>query len=143
MTKTDIHIETIFHAAIDKVWEAWTDANAMTWFGSDADGQVLKARIDARPGGSFEITFQNSDKTEHTCYGVYEDVRQPNKLSFSWKWKSEPGVRSFVTVLLSSAGKDTTKMNFSHVDVGNASAHDYKKGWQSTFLKLNRILSLS
>ena len=143
MSKADIHIEIILHAPIDKVWEAWTDANAMTWFGSDADGQVMKARMDARPGGSFEITFQNSDKTEYTCYGVYEDVRQPNLLSFSWNWKNEPGVRSFVTVLLSPSGKENTKMQFSHVDVGNASAHDYKKGWQATFLKLDRALSAS
>jgi uncharacterized protein YndB with AHSA1/START domain len=140
MNKADIHIETILNATIDKVWEAWTDADAMTWFGADADGQVLKARIDARPGGSFEITFQNSDKAEHTCYGVYEDVQQPNKLSFSWEWKSEPGVRSFVTVLLSSAGKDNTKMIFLHADVGDASAHDYQIGWQGAFLKLNQRL---
>jgi uncharacterized protein YndB with AHSA1/START domain len=141
MHGTALHIETTLHATIDKVWKAWTDASAMTWFGSDADGQVMKARIDARPGGSFEITFQNSDKTEYTCFGIYEDVRQPNRLSFSWEWKNEPGVRSFVTVLLSSVGKDNTRMNFSHAGVGDTSAHDYQKGWQATFLKLDRALS--
>lgn len=141
MDKAAIHIETILHAPIDKVWQAWTDASAMTWFGSDPNGLVLKAFIDARPDGSFEITFQDSDKTEYTCFGIYQDVRPPNKLSFSWEWKNEPGVRSFVTVLLSSAGKNNTNMSFSHADVGSMSAHDYQKGWQATFLKLDRALS--
>jgi uncharacterized protein YndB with AHSA1/START domain len=141
MSKDVIHIEITLHANIDKVWQAWTDADTMTWFGSDANGQVLKAMIDARPGGSYEITFQDSTKAEYTCYGVYEEVQQPNKLSFSWEWKNEPGVRSFVTVLLSSDGNNETKMNFSHSDVGYTSAHDYQKGWEATFLKLNRVLS--
>jgi len=26
-----IHVETILNAPIDKVWQAWTDAGAMTW----------------------------------------------------------------------------------------------------------------
>jgi uncharacterized protein YndB with AHSA1/START domain len=112
----------------------------MSWFGSDPHGQVIEARMDARPGGLFEITFQNSDKTEFTCFGVYEDVRQPNNLSFSWEWKNEPGVRSQVTVLLSPDGKGNTKMTFTHAGVGDASMHDYQKGWQSTFLKLDRVL---
>jgi hypothetical protein len=51
MNKSDIEIETIRHARIDKVWRDWTDA---------------------RLRGSFEISFENSDKTEHTCFGVYE-----------------------------------------------------------------------
>jgi uncharacterized protein YndB with AHSA1/START domain len=140
MNKADIRIETILHAPIDKVWQAWTDANAMTWFGSDINGQVLKAYIDARPGGRFEITFQNSDKTEFTCFGLYEEVIPLNKLSFSWEWKNEPGVRSFVTVLLSSADKQNTKLNFSHDGVGDKSVHNYQKGWQATFLKLDRTL---
>ena len=140
MSKDTIHIETIIHASIEKVWQAWTDSEAMTWFGSDPNGQVVKASIDARPGGNFEITFQNSDKTEFTCFGIYEDVRPPNHLSFSWEWKNEPGVRSFVTLLLSSEGNDNTKMNFSHANVGDKSAHDYEIGWQSTFLKLDRAL---
>ncbi len=43
MNNAPIQIEAIPDASIDKVWQAWTDAGAMTWFGSDANGQVLKA----------------------------------------------------------------------------------------------------
>ena len=40
MNTDTIHIETILHASIDNVWRAWTDADAMTWFGSDPNGRV-------------------------------------------------------------------------------------------------------
>lgn len=33
-----------------------------------------------------------------------------------------------------------TKMNFSHANVSDKSVHDYQKGWQATFLKLDRAL---
>ena len=92
------------------------------------------------PGGSFEITFQDSNGTEHTCCGVYKDVEPHNKLSFTWQWKNEPGVHSFVTVLLTSVD-GITLMQFEHANVGFASAHNYAKGWKSTFEKLDRALA--
>ena len=61
-----------------------------------------------------------------------------NQLS-AWTWKSEPGVESFVTVLLSPEG-NATQMNFEHANLGSASEHDYLQGWNSTFLKLDRLL---
>ena len=59
-------------------------------------------QLGLRRGGSFEVSFMDSDGTEHTCSGVYADVQPETKLSFSWRWKSEPGVETFVSVLRSS-----------------------------------------
>lgn len=67
---TSIFIEKVFKSSIEKIWEAWTNPNLiMNWFGSDPKGKGLKAELDVRPGGYFEITFQDSDRTEHTCSG--------------------------------------------------------------------------
>jgi uncharacterized protein YndB with AHSA1/START domain len=99
--KIDIKID----APIEKVWEAWTNPYIiLNWFGSDPNGQVLKARLDVYPGGNFEIAFRDSDLTEHVCYGVYSDVKEFTKLSFSWRWKSEPGTESFVKISLKPEG---------------------------------------
>jgi uncharacterized protein YndB with AHSA1/START domain len=58
--------------------------NELVW--SDPKGKGLKAELDVRPGGYFEITFQDSDRTEHTCSGFYDEVRVLSKLTFSWQW---------------------------------------------------------
>lgn len=127
INKDTVLIETTIHAPIEKVWAAWTDQNIIQhWFGSDPNGEVLHAKLDVRPGGSFEVTFKDPDQTEHTCYGVYHEVKQLNRLTFTWHWKSEPGVESFIV--------------FEHRNVGTGSTHDYIKGWQSTFLKLERLI---
>ena len=111
----------------------------INWFGSDPDGRGLSAKLDVRRGGSFEVIFQDSDQTEHTCIGVYSDVDELRKLSFSWSWKSEPGFESFVTVLLTPAGK-STHMRFEHTNLASGSNHDYLSGWNRTFAKLESLL---
>lgn len=139
--KETVTIEVVMKASIEKVWEAWTsEALILNWFGSDPNGKGLKARLDVRHGGSFEITFKDSDETEHTCYGVYTDVEELSKLAFTWAWKSEPGFESFVALSLTpDAGY--THMQFEHSNLGHESKHDYLKGWQATFLKLERLLT--
>lgn len=135
-----IAIETTINAPIESVWQAWTDADrVLKWFGSDPKGYGVSAKLDVRLGGYFEVTFNNSDGAEHMCSGFYTDVEPLRKLSFSWRWKSEPGIESFVTVLLSPEDS-RTRMNFEHANLGNASEHDYLYGWNSTFQKLDRLL---
>ena len=101
----------------------------------------MKAELDVRPGGHFEISFQDSDLTGHTCSGIYDEVRVLSKLTFSWQWKSEPGVQSFIILLLNPESK-STRMQFEHMNPGSGSKHDYVKGWQNTFSKLERLLDI-
>ena len=136
-----VFIEHTFNISTGKVWNAWTEPLLISrWFGSDPDGTVLKAEMDVQPGGYFEVTFANSDGAEHTCSGIYKEVQPFTRLSFTWEWRNEPGVQSFVTVLLQPTGNDTL-MQFEHAQVGFASAHDYVEGWNSTFLKLEQVLA--
>lgn len=140
--KTDtISIKKVFNAAVDKVWDAWTNpAQVRKWFGADSNGIVLHAELDVVPGGQYSITFRDSNGTEHTCYGVYEFVELHKHLSLSWMWKSEPGVASLVTIQFLPQG-DRTLMQFEHAHVGYDSAHNYLQGWNDTFLKLEKALT--
>jgi uncharacterized protein YndB with AHSA1/START domain len=141
ISKNSVFIETTIHASIEKVWEAWTEPSViMKWFGSDPEGEVLKASLNVRSGGSFEVTFKDSDLTEHTCSGIYNEIEKFKRLTFTWHWESEPGIESFIVVLLTEEGR-STKMQFEHMNLKSGSKHNYVKGWQSTFFKLKRILS--
>ncbi|MBL7858828.1 MAG: SRPBCC domain-containing protein [Cyclobacteriaceae bacterium] len=145
MTTDDssLYLEVTFESAVEKVWDAWTNPMVIiNWFGSDPNGKVLKAILDVRPGGYFEITFQDADLTRHRCSGIYEEVQPLRNLTFSWEWKSEPGVKSSIRIALTPEGKSTI-MQFEHKNLGLGSKHDYAKGWQNTFLKLERLLAAS
>lgn len=139
--KDKVQLEILFCAPLEKVWEAWTKPDQIVkWFGSDPKGKGLKAELNTRPGGTFEITFRDSDQTEHTCFGTYSVVREFSNLEFSWAWKSEPGVETFVTLVFTNEG-NFTRMLFSHTNLGKDSRHNYEIGWRATFLKLERLLN--
>ena len=136
-----IILEINIHAPIQEVWRAWTDpALILKWIGSDPQGEGLKAHMDVRPGGMYEISFRGSDRVEHTCFGIYTEVKEFRKLIFSWEWKSEPGVESFVEIELTS-DNDHTLMQFEHSHVGSRSMHNYVAGWKATFEKLEQLLN--
>lgn len=136
-----IRIDIRIHASVQKVWKAWTDpAVILKWIGSDPDGKGLKAQMDVRTGGKYEISFRASNGSEHTCFGTYSEVEELRNLVFSWEWKSEPGVESLVEIELTPDGNDTL-MQFLHAHVGSRSIHNYKAGWKSTFEKLDKLLN--
>jgi len=140
-TDTDsVILSEHFNATPQQVWEAWTDASLLLrWFGSDPNGKGIQASLDVQPGSSYQVSFRDSNGTEHTCHGQYAEVVPHKKLGFSWTWKSEPEVESFVTVELTPENNHTV-MRFEHARVGTASAHNYAEGWRSTFVKLRRVL---
>ena len=129
-----------FPQSLGAVWKAWTDPELINlWFGSDPNGMVLHARLDVRVGGSFEITFRNSDQTEFTCFGTYQSVIPCQQLGFSWKWKNTPEVTEFVSVRLDSE-VGGTNMIFEHTDIDPHTSHGYEAGWNRTFDKLAQTL---
>jgi uncharacterized protein YndB with AHSA1/START domain len=132
----EITLETFFDAPVDDVWRAWTDPARMTWFGSDPKGRVISAEADARVGGRFRVKFRNSDETEFICHGTYREVERNRKLAFSWEWENEPETISYAMVSLAPVDDRTTRMQFSHADLWEGSAHDYLEGWRKTFVKL-------
>src|SRR4051794_13347881 len=99
--KAAVTIEIVINAPLENVWAAWTSpTQILKWFGSDPGGTGLAATLSVQQGGSFEITFADSDQTEHTCSGIYAEIQEFRKLTFSWAWKSEPGITSFVELSL-------------------------------------------
>jgi Uncharacterized conserved protein len=100
----------------------------------------VNAHVDLRPGGSYEISFRGFEGITHTCFGVYKEVAAFGRLVFSWQWKSEAGIESQVTVLLTPK-EEHTFMQFEHAHVGDKSAHNYKAGWRATFAKLDGLVS--
>lgn len=136
-----VELTSFFNTSKMQVWSAWTDPSTIKkWFGSDPGGTVLNANLDVRPGGTFTVTFQDSNATEHTCMGRYSVVIPNNKLSFSWEWKSEPGHVSQVDIQFIEDGDQMTTMKFEHSNLNPNSLHGYEEGWKRTFEKLKSVL---
>ena len=139
--KPVLDIERRYDAPPERVWQAWTDPQALSrWFGPGDEGSVFQADMDVRPGGRYTIAFRTLDGEEHRVSGVYDEVVKPRKLSFSWAWQSTPERVSFVTVRLDADGGGT-RMSFRHERFFDRAARDnHERGWTATLAKLDRLM---
>lgn len=135
-----IKIERRFSATPQKVWQAWTDPQIVKlWFGSDPNGTVSDAALDVRLGGSFAVTFANSNGDEYTAQGIYQEVELDKKLTFTWGWKNQPHIKESVLVQFQAEGNGSL-MTFEHLDIDANTSHNYEIGWRTTFDKLEKAL---
>jgi len=138
-----LRLERFYPAAPEKVWRAWTDPKALSiWFGPGEMNTVLRADVDVRVGGRFEIAFRTQDGRVHAVGGVYREVQPHRRLVFSWAWHGTPEAESQVSVALHPEGGGT-RMEFLHEQfVDQPTRDDHEGGWNATFDKLERFLSL-
>ena len=131
-----------YPVACEKVWRAWTEAQAlMRWFGPGDTQAVDIAQLDVRPGGRYHIGFFTADGEHHDVKGEYLIVEPYRKLQFSWAWKSTPERVSLVTLELRPVDGGT-ELDFLHERFFDAqAAESHKRGWTATFEKLDVFLA--
>jgi uncharacterized protein YndB with AHSA1/START domain len=140
--KPSLRITRHYPVAPEKVWRAWTDAQALSrWFGPGEAESVTLAELDVRPGGRYRIAFHTADGERHEVSGQYQEVEINRRLSFTWAWKSTPERVSLVTIeMLPSA--QGCELNFLHERFADREARDnHERGWSGTFAKFDRFIA--
>jgi uncharacterized protein YndB with AHSA1/START domain len=137
-TKPSLALQRHYPVAPEKVWRAWTDAEAVKrWWGPGPGEPVSLAELDVRVGGRFRIVFGGPDGKMHECAGVYKEVVPNRKLVFTWHWpNSTPERVSVVTIVFEAVGKGT-ELHFKHEQLFDEKARDdHKRGWSASLDKL-------
>jgi uncharacterized protein YndB with AHSA1/START domain len=137
-TKPSLALNRHYPVAPEKVWRAWTDAEAVKrWWGPGPGEPVSLAELDVRVGGRFRIVFGGPDGKMHECAGVYKEVVPNRKLVFTWHWpNSTPERVSLVTIVFEAVGKGT-ELHFKHEQLFDEKARDdHKRGWSASLDKL-------
>ena len=141
-TKPSLALQRHYPVAPEKVWRAWTDAEAVKrWWGPGPGEPVSLAELDVRVGGRFRIVFGGPDGKMHECAGVYKEVVPNRKLVFTWCWpNSTPERVSVVTIVFEAVGKGT-ELVFKHEQLFDEKARDdHKRGWSASLDKLTDFL---
>jgi len=90
----------LFDAPRRLVFEAMTKPEHIKrWWGQLGDGySVPVCEVDLRPGGAWRFTSQ-TPKCDCTFYGVYREIRPPDRLVFTEIYEPFPDAESVVTAV--------------------------------------------
>jgi uncharacterized protein YndB with AHSA1/START domain len=141
-TKPFLNLVRKYPVAPEKVWRAWTDAEAVKQWWAPRTEPVSSAELDVRVGGRFRIVFGGSDGTEHEVQGTYQEVVPNRRLVFTWIWpRTTPERESLVTIVFRAVGGGT-ELDFRHEQFFDEKARDdHKRGWTGLLDKLDRFLA--
>ena len=106
--ETTLRLKKILNAPREKVFRAWTEAEALkTWFAPSDDHSALSAEVDLRVGGKYAITLRSPKGEVSRAVGTYREIRPPEKLVFTWSWEGEDLGETLVTIEFLDRGGST------------------------------------
>jgi uncharacterized protein YndB with AHSA1/START domain len=140
-----LNVTHTFSAPRERVFRAWADAKELAqWFHPSQEYKTVITRLDFRVGGKYSIEMHHKDGNIHFLFGTYELIKPPEKLVFTWHWKSsEPMVDSLVTVEFRDLG-DSTEVSLLHERLPNeVEVGKHHHGWLGCFGQLDDYLAPS
>jgi uncharacterized protein YndB with AHSA1/START domain len=143
LAKPSLTLKRRIKAPPAQVFAAWTDPEKIVrWFGpKETVAGSVRAEIDVRPGGRYQIKFQTEDGERHRVGGIYREVIPGSRLVFTWAWQSTPERESIVTVTLVPDG-DGTLLTLHQEQFFDQKARDgHERGWTGTLDKLERMFA--
>jgi len=138
-------IERMFDAPRALVWKMFADPkHAVAWMGPRTHPSVLH-QADVRPGGKWRGCLRAvADGRELGQGGEYHEVREPERLAFTFYWDEEDGSRgpeTLVEIDFAEHG-DKTLMTFRQGVFNTTPNRDgHGGGWNSSFDRLAELLA--
>jgi uncharacterized protein YndB with AHSA1/START domain len=147
MAEITLVTKRTFDASPDELFAAWTDPKQVAvWYGPEGFKKTDIHTFDVREGGSYSLTMNAPDGSQHKLRGVFKKVEKPHKLVLTWQWEeggknNMTGEETLVTVEFKPVG-DSTEMTFTHSGFINEKAkQSHNMGWTGSFNKLEKLLA--
>ena len=141
MTELAINLRKTINAPIEKVFDAWLNADTLSKFMIPMPGMPEpRTEADGRQGGGFTIYMMvGEDEIPHR--GQYLEVDRPNKLVFTWESPFSTA-DSTVTILFNSVHENSTEIDFRHIKFKDEeSRNNHEGGWTNILEMLNEVTS--
>lgn len=141
MNPASVRLTRLLPADIERVFAAWSEAEALSrWFVVEP-GWTATASNDFRVGGTYRVEMRRGDGSVFLCWGEYVEIDPPRRLVFTWN-SAAPAIRgSRVTIELASVGSSTelTLLHERLPDTAEGRAH--AAGWEGSLTSLGRFLA--
>ncbi len=142
-------VKRMLHAPPERAFQAWTAAEHIKqWMRPEPGMAVPLAHLDLRVGGKFRIQMKKADGEFFTAVGVFQEVKAPTRLVYTWDWEKDgsgaefgevEGKPSLVTVEFLKRGAGT-ELVLTHSRFAAVESRDrHAQGWDKlveSFAKL-------
>jgi len=107
-TDREIHIERIFNAPRERVWQAMTDPKLIAqWWGRG--NKLVIERFEPERGGHWRFV-EHSDHGVHGFEGRFREVTPPERTVQTFEWDGMPGYVIVETMTLEDLGDGRTRL---------------------------------
>ncbi len=105
----ELVITRVFDAPRTLVFKMWIEPEHMVrWWGPR--GFTLPSwKMDFRPGGAFRLVMRGPDDTDRRLRGVYREIVEPERLTFTFAWEDEQGQLGHETLVTITFAEDSAK----------------------------------
>ena len=138
-------LRRVLNATPERAFKAWTSPeHIQQWMRPEPGMVVPLARMDLRVGGKFRIQMKMPDGEFFTAVGVFQEVKAPERLVYTWDWEKDgsgaefgevEGKPSLVTVEFLKRGAQTelvlTHSRFVTVESRDSHAQGWSNGVES------------
>lgn len=142
-----LRMQRTFDAPRALVWRAWSRPQMMVMWMGPVEWPAFHVTSDFRVGGRWRVGLRSAASGEELWQGgVYREIVEPERLSFTFKWEGdnhEDGapVETLVTVELAETADGRTGMTFTQQGLKNErSLANHRHGWNSTVDRLEAWL---
>jgi uncharacterized protein YndB with AHSA1/START domain len=140
----ELVITRVFDAPRELVWKAWTEKEHLVHWSCPHGFTIIDCDGDPRPGGFWRSGMRSPQGVEHWNGGTYCEVKEPERIVFTFAWDQEDGgsgLETLVTVTLAEEG-GKTRMTFRQGLFESKESRDgHGGGWGQSFEKLEGYLS--
>ena len=132
-----LEVRRRFAAPRERVFAAWSSAEALKRWHAPEDAIVLDAGVDFRVGGRYHVQMRGTDGSLHLVAGRYREIDPPRRLVLTWRWESNPdATESLVTVEFLERGGETEVVLTHEGLTTEQDRQGHRHGWVGCLDKL-------
>jgi uncharacterized protein YndB with AHSA1/START domain len=136
-----VELRRTFAASRQRVFAAWTSAEALKRWHAPENAVVEDASVDFRVGGRYDVSIRSDDGKLHRVGGQYREIDPPNRIVLTWQWANAPEEQqSVVTVDFIERGT-STEVVLIHEGLATEKERDgHRHGWVGCLAKLEQAV---
>jgi uncharacterized protein YndB with AHSA1/START domain len=132
-------VTRLLNATPERAFQAWTSAEHIQQWMRPEPGMVIPlASMDLRVGGKYRIQMKMPDGEFFTAVGMFQEVKPPERLVYTWDWEKDgsgaefgevEGKPSLITVEFLRRG-ERTEFVLTHSRFVTVESRDsHARGW--------------